>query len=40
MFTDEIRQTLRWVTSLERQGTVRPAHAAETPVDDVSLTSE
>jgi glycerol-3-phosphate O-acyltransferase len=40
IFADEIRQTLRWVTSLERQGTVRPAHEDAAPVDDVSLTSE
>jgi glycerol-3-phosphate O-acyltransferase len=41
VFADEIRQTLRWMTSLERQGTVRPAaEQAGEHVDDISLTSE
>ena len=44
VFADELRQFLRWVTSLERQGTVRPADAE--PADragarsDTAFTSE
>src|SRR5262249_50521567 len=42
VFADEIRQTLRWMTSLERQGTVRPAAEGSEVRSggDVSLTSE